>query len=102
LIFGGNGYPGPSYLKSVELYNWQTGEQCQLSDLPIGTAAHSATIFQGVPVYCGGESIGIDNRCYKLNTVSMEWTQVSSICLFSYEVFSMLGHIHTRHFDAQY
>ena len=56
MIFGGN-RPPSGYLKTVELYNWQTGKQCQLKEIPNKLSAHVGTVMDGVPVYCGGESV---------------------------------------------
>ena len=42
-------------LKSVELFNWRTGQQCSLGDLPTEISAHSGTELDGVPVFCGGK-----------------------------------------------
>ena len=71
LIFG--------YLSSVELYNWQTGGQCELNDLPFNdlSSPHGAVI-DGVPVFCGGFSEGAGVKsCFKL--VDKLWTQVAII-----------------------
>ena len=79
LIFGGNGLIPTSRLQSVELFNWQTGEQCQLPDLPTGVTSHMATVLDDVPVYCGGfsdMSKKADRSCYKLDKTSKTWIKV--------------------------
>ena len=75
MIFGGN-RPPSGYLKTVELYNWQTGEQCQLKDLPYEVAGQAATVIGDVPVFCGGVSQTYENRCFKLNKTDQSWIQV--------------------------
>ena len=77
LIFGGN-HPPSGYLATVELYNWQTGEQCQLKDLPYQVAGQAATIMDDVPVFCGGLSVTYENRFFKLNKTDQSWIQVSN------------------------
>jgi hypothetical protein len=53
-------------LSSVELFNWRTGQQCWLKDIPIKVRIHAGTVFEGIPIICGGfsseESIA---NCYK-------------------------------------
>ena len=88
LILGGNG-PG-TFLSTVELYNWQTGEQCQLKDLPYGVAAHSATVMDNVPVFCGGYSQAPENRCFKLNQTDQSWIQVGYLIYFNILTFFTL------------
>jgi hypothetical protein len=64
-------------LNSVELFNWQTGEQCQLNNLPYGVYAPAAEVFNGIPVFCGGRSnFGAEKKCYKLNKMDNSWEQV--------------------------
>ena len=63
LILGGNGPPF-FYLSTVELYNWQTGEQCQLKDHPYEVAGQAATVMDDVPVFCGGFSTLAEKRCF--------------------------------------
>ena len=67
-------------LQSVELYNWQTGQQCQLGDLPNEIFAHSGTELEGVPVYCGGIIDEVDQKdCYKYNSETGSWDKVSCL-----------------------
>ena len=79
LILGGQGSVDPT-TASVELYNWQTGEQCQLPDLPYNITAHTGTVLDGVPVFCGGytglESNPVENKCYKMDMNDKSWIQV--------------------------
>ena len=91
LILGGNGPPF-FYLSTVELYNWQTGEQCQLKDLPYGVAAQAATVMDDVPVFCGGDSGRYENRCFKLNKADQSWIQVGYL-IYS-NILTFLKHKH--------
>ena len=75
IIFGGYA-PEFSPIATVELYNWQTGEQCQLKDLPYGVTEHTGTVIGDVPVFCGGYSVNAENRCFKLNKTDQSWIQV--------------------------
>ena len=53
LIMGGQ--RGSGILKSVELFNWKTGENCQLDALPGEVRGHAAvTLYESLVVYCGG------------------------------------------------
>jgi hypothetical protein len=73
-------------LKSVELYNWRTGQQCQLGDLPSEIFAHSGTEIDGVPVFCGGIKDDEDQSdCYKYSSETDSWEKVSeiNICTFN-------------------
>jgi hypothetical protein len=78
LILGGQGSINP--ITAVELYNWQTGEQCQLPDLPYNISALTGRVLDGVPVFCGGftglESNPVENRCYKMDKSDKSWIQV--------------------------
>ena len=79
MIFGGRGGQADKELK-VELFNWRTGEQCQLSEqLPFSTYGHSAAVLDGVPVYCGGlldKDDDGDKRCHKFLKETKTWEQV--------------------------
>ena len=81
LIIGGDGDAlDDDRLASVELYNWETGEQCQLGDLPRPIAEHTGTVINGTPVYCGGvQDQGYVNsaECYKFNKKDRVWERVS-------------------------
>ena len=64
-------------LSSVELFNWKTGEQCPMEDLPYGIRIHAANVFDGVPLICGGFSAEkLIESCFKYSNVQQEWTQV--------------------------
>ena len=80
MIIGGNGYIDGTTLDFVELFNWQTGEQCQIRDFYNDICAHTGTVLDGVPIICGGYrySSGLD-ECYKLNKADMAWERVSFI-----------------------
>ena len=78
LIFGGFG-PSSIYATTVELYNWKSGEQCQLGNLPTAVGSHSGAVLDGIPIYCGGFSSDAmfgDNRCFKLDLEERKWIQV--------------------------
>ena len=71
-----------------ELYNWQTGEQCQLKDLPYGVAAHAGMVMDDIPAFCGGYfdvcvggALLADNRCFKLNKTDQSWIQVGHLSI---------------------
>ena len=93
MIFGGNGQSGN--LKSVELFNWQTGEQCKLANpLPFTVAAHSGAVLDGVPVFCGGIAVlgqypETSNLCYKLNKETMTWERVSPFIIIKGKTVSV-------------
>ena len=76
MIIGGTS--GSDTLRSVELYNWQTGEQCYLADLPEGFARHTGAIFEGVPVVCGGTANSAKADCYDYNIKINTWSRVNS------------------------
>ena len=80
MIFGGNGISS-TRPKTVELFNWETGEHCKLGDLPFGVAAHSGTVMNGIPVFCGGylDSSGDSSFCHKYNIQKQEWEQVNKL-----------------------
>jgi hypothetical protein len=68
---------GSNSANIFEAYNWKTGQQCQLENLPYGMGAHVGTVFEGVPMLCGNyNSQQGDTRCQKLNTKSMIWEKV--------------------------
>ena len=64
-------------LSSVELFNWKTGEQCPMEDLPQGMRIHAGTVFQGVPLICGGFSAEkLIESCFKFSIEQREWIRV--------------------------
>lgn len=65
------------FLSSVELFNWQSGEQCHLPDLPYPVYGHVGTVLDGVPVFCGGDNGLIQYKCFKLNLTDLTWNRVS-------------------------
>ena len=78
LIFGGVSH-GIGILTSVELYNWKTGEQCRMADLPVPITGPSATVLNGNPVFCGGITTGAYNgttHCFSLNKELAVWESV--------------------------
>jgi hypothetical protein len=79
MILGGNG-ENEKQLKSVELFNWETGKHCTLENLPFGVAAHSGIVMNGSPVFCGGylDSSRSSSWCHKYNIRSKEWEKVEN------------------------
>ena len=76
MIFGGLDSDA-SRPKTVELFNWETGEHCTLSDLPYGVSSFSGTVMDGIPVFCGGYThSGQSGLCQKYNIEKKEWEQV--------------------------
>ena len=70
---------GGSYAtKLVELYNWQTGQICQLSNLPFDLEQTSGTVLDGIPIFCGNFNYGQgDTNCSQLNKDDLTWERVS-------------------------
>ena len=64
-------------IASVELFNWKTGEHCQLKDLPYPISGHTGLVVNGIPVFCGGYSNIYETRCYQLNKGAQTWEQVN-------------------------
>ena len=73
--------PTQETLKSVELYNWKTGEQCRLGDFPKPIRGHSGTVWNGEPHICSGTSTldsGLTQKgCYRLDKNDLQWKSVS-------------------------
>ena len=81
-------------LSTVELFNWRTGEQCPLKDLPIKVRIHSGTVFDGVPIICGGFSNEeLISSCYTYSSEDNNWKPVSSFRLFEIGSKNKLGKI---------
>ena len=76
IIFGGENMMKDVIMSTVELYNWRTGEQCQLKDLPFQVTAHSGIVMDDLPVFCGGNSPPVGNQCFKLNKADQSWIKV--------------------------
>ena len=81
MIAGGNGYPGHDRTKLVEPYNWKTGEQCTLPDMPIYSAGSEAVVMNGFPIFCGGslddmEWKSFDERCFRMDKTTKSWKKV--------------------------
>jgi hypothetical protein len=76
MILGG--VENQSISQSVELFNWQTGEQCFLENLPEKVRGHAGTVFEGIPMFCGGwnASIKPQELCYQYNNVTKRWEMV--------------------------
>ena len=79
LIIGGKS--AANYISAAELYNWETGAQCRVKDLPLAFGKHSGTVIDGVPIVCGGttDAATIQTKCYKFDTKLKDWLNVSSI-----------------------
>ena len=84
IIFGGNGLY--ETLDSVELFNWKTGEQCFLKELPFRIAAHTGAVMDDVPVFCGGFTTESEAKCFKLNKTSQYWNQVGILFLYQIKI----------------
>jgi hypothetical protein len=50
-----------------------------LEDLPYAVAAHTGTVLEGTPAFCGGFSTSVEERCYKFDKTNSSWVQVSRI-----------------------
>ena len=76
MILGG--VENQSVSQSVELFNWQTGEQCFLENLPEKVRGHAGTVFEGIPMFCGGwnASTKPQELCYQYNNVTKRWDMV--------------------------
>jgi hypothetical protein len=45
--------------------------------LPAGVRSHFGTVLGGVPLYCGGGTLGEkSNKCFKFDKTSKNWTEV--------------------------
>ena len=83
MIIGGyRTNPYKEVLISVELYNWKTGEQCHLEDLPLPIRGHSGTILNGEPHVCGGASTSdtdfTQTGCFRYDKNESKWQSVSN------------------------
>ena len=77
MIIGGRS--GSDFIDTVELFNWETGEQCYLSSpFPEKFAFSSGAVLNGVPVVCGGNGAdGVAQKnCYKFDVNSYDWLKV--------------------------
>ena len=54
---------------TAELFNWVTGKQCRLPDLPEVMVKPIGGILDGVPIVCG-------TRCYKFSVAKNNWQWV--------------------------
>ena len=62
-------------VKTVELYNWQTGKQCKISDIPTDVLWKiNGVVLEGYPAYCGTVD---DKRCFKYDKTEKKWMEVS-------------------------
>ena len=74
MILGGSNtnYTGP-----VELYNADTGQQCQLGNIPLGNLGPQAVNFAGTPFFCGGQNpSGLSTDCYMYFMKNDTWSKV--------------------------
>ena len=75
LIIGGKNVTD---LSSVELFNWKTGHQCFLQDLPKGVRIHAGLVFDGEIIYCGGYSLEVPQKsCFHFKKDEKNWDQVA-------------------------
>jgi len=78
LICGGQGLSGA--LSQCELFNWQTGKQCQLPDFPYPAVAASGIVFEGDPCICGGfTGMTLEKQCHRLDRDTRKWISVCTI-----------------------
>ena len=77
-MFGGLSDSSGLTLNSVELYNWRTGQQCQLPNLTNPVASQVSVVMNGTAAYCGGSNAaGRSLQCFKLDKATKTWMQVS-------------------------
>ena len=79
MIIGGSN--GQTLLDTVELFNWNTREQCNLTNrLPIIVSEHSGTVLNGAPIFCGGYGpLNLRQKgCYKYDRTTQAWSNVSA------------------------
>jgi hypothetical protein len=82
LILGGSSWD-TGIMDSVELFNVQTQESCSFGTLPAPTRSAVGGIFNGLPVYCGGQTNNVfaETSCYKYQN---SWNPVNIfLCIFS-------------------
>ncbi len=77
-MFGGLSDSSGLTLNSVELYNWRTGQQCQLPNLTNPIAGQVSIVMNGTPAYCGGGTDTGSLQCFNLDKVTRTWVQVST------------------------
>ena len=72
------GQDASNAISSCELFNWKTGEQCQLPDFPQPSHAATGIIFDGIPCICGGfNGVGFSKLCFKFDKLTRTWIRVS-------------------------
>ena len=77
MVIGGRS--GSDIIDTVELYNWETGEQCyHPKPFPEKLVFSSGAILNGVPIVCGGSTAdgAASTRCYKFDSTSNDWIKV--------------------------
>lgn len=84
MIIGGWNDDSMDGLTSVELFNWKTGEQCEM---PLGLdnklSAHVGAVISGTPIICGGFSdLQPQEDCYEYSSGS--WSRTSSLIEATY------------------
>ena len=76
------GKSGDVYLDSVELFNWETGEQCFLPNLPERFGLHAGAVLDGVPVVCGGTNGSVARSdCFEYDKKIKNWLRVKHFLL---------------------
>jgi hypothetical protein len=71
------GKSGNDYISSVELFNWETGEQCFLANLPDKFGLHAGAVLDGVPVVCGGTAgDAAKTDCFEYDKTVKNWLKV--------------------------
>ena len=65
---------------TVELYNYESGEQCFLPEMPIGNMLGHAAWFENTALVCGGMINGtLHKNCTMFDQLSLTWKEVSKL-----------------------
>ncbi len=64
-------------LKTVLLYNWQTNTTCDTEPIPQKLSGMVGTLINERQIFCGGEAIVVQSKCYEL--IDFSWVEVSYI-----------------------
>ena len=65
---------GQTSTKSVELYNYESGEQCYLPNLPAASPSGNAAWLNETAIFCGGSLSS--TTCKVFNQSSNSWITV--------------------------
>jgi len=90
VIIGGDDATG--HTRKIELFNWKTGEQCNLNDLPFGRCSPLGAVFDGALVICGGYNGTVAyTECNKYNVATDSWETVSKFVNSTVKVLENLS-----------